>query len=94
MSYIIQYNPDLNKKYPKQRIHKQLPTKQLVIFFVICVVAYMFAHYGWYKFLLPGDVDVTAAALSALIDRIGEGASVKEAVYSFCEDIITANTIQ
>ena len=94
MSYNIQYNSDMNKKYPKNRLRKQLPIKKIVIVSAICVVAYIFTHNGWYKFLLPGDPDVTASALSSLVDNVSDGVSVKNAVYAFCEDIITASNIQ
>lgn len=94
MSYSIQYNPELNKKYPKPNISKHIPTRQIVILVVMFISAYIFAHNGWFKYLLPGDPDVTASAISSLVERVGDGESIKKAVYSFCEEIITGGNIE
>ena len=88
MSYTIQYNPELKKKYPKKIKYNQLSSKNVLILIVIFVSAYIFAHNGWLNFLLPGDTAVTSAALSQLIEGVGEGRPIKEAVYSFCEEVI------
>lgn len=89
MSYTIRYNSELNKKYPNKRKHKQLNLKYIIILIFVCISAYVSAQKGWLKYLLPGNPDVTSAALSQLIEGIGEGRPVQEAVYGFCEDIIT-----
>lgn len=38
--------------------------------------------------ILPGDADVTAAALQKLVSELGEGQSIGEAVTVFCQQII------
>lgn len=38
--------------------------------------------------LLPGDEDVTAAALGSLVENLSSGEPVGEAVQTFCREII------
>lgn len=94
MSYNIRYNPDQNKKYPKSQKYKPIFVKQLAIAGLLIVFVYVSASKGWYKILLPGNPDVTASALSSFVEKIGEGKPVKEAVYSFCEEIIDSGDIE
>ena len=91
MSYSIQYNPELRKKYPKPKFHSQISYKRIIFLILLFVSVYIFAQNGWLKYLLPGDPDVTSAAISNLVVNVGEGSSIKEAVYSFCEEIITGD---
>ena len=94
MSYSIRYNPDLNKKYPKSKNYKPISVKRLAVIGLLIVFAYVSASKGWYKILLPGNPDVTASALSSFVEKIGEGKPIKEAVYSFCEEIIDSGDIE
>ena len=88
MSYSIHYNPELNKKYPEQKNHRQIPVKKIIIPVAIFVSAYIMIQTGWIRFLLPGNPDVTASALTALTERVSNGEPIKDAVYCFCEEII------
>ena len=91
MSYRIQYNPELNRKYSKQKNSTHIPSRHIIILVVMFISAYIFAHNGWFKYLLPGDPDVTSSALETLVERVEDGNPVKDAVYCFCEDIITGS---
>jgi hypothetical protein len=42
--------------------------------------------------LLPGDEDITAGALEALAEDLGDGVSLGEAVDAFCYEIIHGQT--
>ncbi len=88
MSYCIEYNPELKRKYPKIKKQKSVPTKKIVFLLAFCIVSYLLIQSKAYRYLLPGDPDVTISAFSAMVERVGEGAPVKDAVRSFCEDII------
>lgn len=89
MSYCVEYNPELNKKYPTINKHRQRPTKKIVILLVIFVSAYIFVQSGFVRCLLPGNPDVTISAFSELVKRVGDGEPVKKAVVGFCEEIIS-----
>lgn len=89
MSYCIKYNPELNKKYPDFKKQRNIPIKKILIIMILFVSAYIFAQSGWVHYLLPGDPDETASAFSTLVERVGDGDPVREAVYGFCEEIIT-----
>lgn len=41
--------------------------------------------------LLPGDEDVTAAALSGLVEDLSAGKPVGEAVHTFCVEIVAGD---
>jgi hypothetical protein len=41
--------------------------------------------------ILPGDADVTAAALQHLVAGLGDGQNLGEAVTAFCQEIIASD---
>ena len=43
------------------------------------------------ELILPGDADVTAAALQNLVSELGEGQEFGEAVTAFCQEIIAGD---
>ena len=43
--------------------------------------------FDWYQ-LLPGDANITKAALSELVDDLSEGVQFKDAITAFCTEII------
>ena len=89
MSYCIEYNSELRKKYPDVKKRRQMPIKKTIIVLVLFVSAYIFTQSGWVRYLLPGNPDETVSAFSTLVERVGDGDPVREAVYGFCEEIIT-----
>lgn len=88
MSYSVNYNPELRKKYPKNNIRRKFPVKQTAVIVVILLCVSILAHSGLEMLLLPGNPDVTASALSTLTEKISNGEPIKDAVYCFCEEII------
>ena len=88
MSYSVHYNQEFNRKYPKQENQRQIPIRKIIILAIIFVSFYIMAQTGWYKYLLPGNPEVTSSALTTLTERVGNGESIKDAVYCFCEEII------
>lgn len=89
MSYIIQYNPELTRKYPKPKKHMNIPIKPIILMVIIAISACIFAYNRWFQIFLPGNPDVTVSAFSTLVEKVVEGIPVKNAVYEFCEEIIT-----
>ena len=88
MSYSVQYNPELHKKYPTSKKQRNIPVKQIVILVVCFTLAYIIAQNKLYKLFLPGNPDVTTSALVNFTQKVGGGESFKEAVYCFCEEVI------
>ena len=88
MSYCIAYNPELNKKYPQRKQIKQFSIKKLLLLTIILVISYGILQGKLYRFFIPGDPDVTIPAFSTMVDRVGDGASVKDAFVEFCQEII------
>lgn len=88
MSYSVCYNPELRKKYPKHNVRKQFPVKQVAVIVAMLFLVYILSQIGSVNFLLPGNSNVTASALSTLTEKISSGESIKDAVYCFCEEII------
>ena len=88
MSYHIAYNPELGKRYPsaiKKRNKLQLT---VVLLMIVILASIPITKGGLLRCLIPGDPAVTSAAFSALVESVGAGEPVKEALFSFCEDII------
>lgn len=89
MSYCVEYNPEMRKRYP---FVKRIRNKNLVKVFLVSAAAiaaiYMIACSGVLRYFIPGDPEVTTAAFSLLLNEIGEGEPVREAFLSFCREII------
>ena len=88
MSYTIRYSPESRKRYPAGRSHKyNLRMGVLILMLVLLGFA---VHYRahLFRFLLPGDPDVTAVALQDLVQDIRTGKS-DEAFSIFCREIIS-----
>ena len=88
MSYCIEYNPELREKYPKVKLQRHIPTKKLVYLLVFFVASYLLIQSKVFRYLLPGNPDVTISAFSTMVERVGDGAPMRDAVRSFCEEII------
>lgn len=89
MSYHVEYNPELRKRYP---VTKKPPDQKLVkklIFAILAVVIiYGTVRSGLAKMLLPGDPDATISAFSAMVTDVKSGDGVREAWIAFCRNII------
>ena len=89
MSYCVEYNPELKKHYPSVTKSGKKPPIALILGVVITVAAaYALVSSGVLRYLIPGDPEVTTAAFSVLVERIGAGEPVREAFLGFCEEII------
>jgi hypothetical protein len=88
MSYSIEYNPELKNKYPSSKTKIELPTKKLIILFVVLITSYVFMQCRLYRYCIPGNPDVTVSAFSTMVERVGDGDSVKDAFCGFCREII------
>ena len=88
MSYSIAYSPDFNKKYPSIKPKRRKLPMKLLIMMMACIASYILIQCNFFRFVLPGDPDVTISALSTLVKDVGNGNSVKDAIMTFCEEII------
>ena len=91
MSYRILYDPELKEKYPPLKTKKSSSgwmTAVLLaalIFLASSVPAISAALKSW---LLPGDPEVTEAALVSLADDLRAGTGFRESITSFCLEIL------
>lgn len=89
MSYRVDYNPEMEKRYPTlPKFRKKLPVRPLLLTVVVVAVIYGIFNSGVLRLLIPGDPAVTTAAFSGMVDDIGAGESVREAFLTFCKEII------
>ena len=89
MSYHIDYSTELVKRYPSiKKIKRRPPIRSVLLPIAIVALSYGIFRSGVLRILIPGDPAVTTAAFSALIDDIGAGESVRQALLSFCKEII------
>lgn len=91
VGYLIQYDPDMNHKYPpfshvraKKAWRYVLGTVSVAVLLVLSL-KFRDSILLW---LLPGDPPVTAAALQDLIADFRSGTPAAEAVTTFCQEII------
>ncbi len=89
MSYRIEYNPEKKKRYP---LTTGFMPKWLIFAVIIMVALFAVQRLDTNKtirtWLLPGDPEITDAALSSMVEDIREGESVKDAITTFCLEII------
>ena len=89
MSYHIDYNPEMKNRYPNFiKVRREIPIRTIIVLIVVIVACYGFISGGILKYMIPGDPVVTTAAFSGMVDDIGAGESVRQALLNFCKEII------
>ena len=87
MGYTIEYQPEDNIRYPpvkSKEIHAR-PIAALVVCVLLLISCLIWGE-DIFNFLLPGDAEITKAALANMIEEIGEGVQVGEAMAAFCSE--------
>lgn len=87
MAYQITYGPVKQKKMGGKRGGGKLPAAVFLGALLLSVLAYEFRE-SIASFLLPGDPDVTAAALQSMAEEIAVGERIGDAFACFCQEII------
>jgi len=85
MGYRIEYEPELNKKYPKKT--QLRPVHIISVCAVAVVLVFLLSSGGIYtlrNLFLPDD----AAAFSNMVDSVRAGTSLQEAITAFCREIL------
>lgn len=91
MGYRIEYDPKLKRKYP---IKVRFGNRKMLLLTVVVLGAFILGLIGvnnrsdFKNWLLPGNPQVTEAALSSMIADIRAGEHVKDAITAFCLEIM------
>ena len=85
MGYKIIYPPVGKRRYPMGRSMPVWLLPASILGAAILAITLYNGSAGW---LLPGDPEVTEAALYEMIERLSEGEAFGEAVTAFCKEII------
>ena len=90
MGYYISYNPELKRKYPLYNKNKRKRSGWMVVLFAMAFLLAVLSgnNKGLKKWILPGDPEVTEAALTCFVQDVRDGVAVKEAITDFCLEII------
>ena len=90
MGYRVYYSPEDNNKYPTRNKQGNTPYLRYlgVILTVILVLTVPQLRSHLRQWLIPGDETVTSEAFTQMVESIGEGQSVGEAVTAFCQEIL------
>ena len=85
MSYSIQYE---TKKHPWQKRHNH--RKIIIAIGCFCMILLLMGYLRIGKMgnLLPGDPNVTAQALENMTDSLSSGERLKDAIVTFCQEIL------
>lgn len=91
MGYRIVYESAIVKKTKIRRVTS--PKQYIIIGSLVLLMLLSICWLGWNKtnirrYLLPGDPDITGAAIEELIEEIRSGTSVTDAVSAFCKEIV------
>ena len=85
MGYKFSYLAVGKRRYPTR---KSQPTWALPVGLITGLFLAITIYNKGPNWLLPGDPEVTEAALSIMIERLSEGEAFGEAVTAFCKEII------
>ena len=89
MSYRVDYNPEMKKRYPSFiKIRRNVPTRPLLIAVAVITICYGIYRSDLLRYLIPGNPAVTTAAFSGMVDNIEAGKTVRQAFLDFCKEII------
>ena len=89
MSYSISYNPELSRQYPPiRKCTKKTDIKIVTYTLLAVIVGYILLKCGVAHYLLPGDMKITTAAFSSLVEQVGAGEPIGEAVVAFIQDVV------
>lgn len=89
MAYCIHYGPVKTKDGKKERRSGRLPLL-LFSFTVLLAIGISVSGIGSTirNFLLPGDAEVTQAALQTMVEDLGDGKPLWDTVTAFCQEIL------
>lgn len=73
-------------EYPGKRKTRRFPVWVLLLVILTAVLA--IPKQALVYWLLPGDPEVTAQALSELVETLRQGANAGQAVAAFCKSIV------
>lgn len=73
-------------EYPGKRKTRRFPVWVLLLVILTAVLAIPKQTLAYW--LLPGDPEVTAQALSELVETLRQGANAGQAVAAFCKSIV------
>lgn len=73
-------------EYPGKRKTRRFPVWVLLLVILAAVLAIPKQTLAYW--LLPGDPEVTAQALSELVETLRQGANAGQAVAAFCKSIV------
>lgn len=89
MSFYIEYNPELNRKYPNRfPQRKKIKVAKYIVFCILLLGGFCIFKEQILDIIIPGDNVVTTSAISSLVDNIKSGDSVYDSFLTFCEEII------
>ena len=89
MSYQIEYNPEVNIRYPLQNSQKKKKGRSIALCIAGAAIAgLMIMKSGLLRYLIPGDPEVTVEAFSTMVEQIETGTSIGESLLTFCEEIM------
>ena len=89
MSYRVEYNPELRRNYPQKMVRTlKVPVKLLLLGLAACVGTYILFGTGLFNLFIPGDPQVTVAAFSEMVQDVGAGEGVSEAVFHFFRNVV------
>jgi len=92
MSYYVEYNPELRRRYPQTKNRSSKVQLVLIGLLFMVVGIYTLMRYNLLQYLIPGDSQVTTAAFSEMVKSVANGKTVSEAVFAFCRDIVIGSS--
>lgn len=88
MSYSVHYGPEDRDKYPQTIRMKSSQRMKIVVAVAVTGALLWVKFLGVPDVLIPGEPEVTKAAVVEMIQTLREGEALKSAVTAFCKNIL------
>ena len=94
VSYIIQYTPEADRRYPHRNKPHKVRWGSILLILSVAASAIWIRMNGVPDAVIPGDPVVTKAAAVEMVERIKRGDSLNEVVTVFCKEILDGAQIE
>lgn len=88
MAYMIQYQPEDDSRYPP--VKRKADRRHIAMWMIGVVTVLICFLFGGeiLDFLIPGDPEITKAAVAGIVEDLRNGMPITDVIDSFCGEIL------
>ena len=92
MCYRIEYGPEIRSKPSNRRTFFRIPVLTAVFFFLFLLSVRIWWDDGsklLRQWMIPAEFSATEEAFSSMVENLRSGAELKDAVTTFCQELLS-----